>query len=55
MNKDFLLLKVILGIKDLLVVFVIFMSFLVKNVIKKKGEIIILWIRNDDWEILLEC
>nr|2LR8_A Chain A, CASP8-associated protein 2 [Homo sapiens] len=26
-----------------------------KNVIKKKGEIIILWTRNDDRVILLEC
>lgn len=26
-----------------------------KNVIKKKGEIIVSWTRNDDREILLEC
>ncbi|KAM6181861.1 CASP8-associated protein 2 [Erethizon dorsatum] len=30
-------------------------SLYAKNVIKKKGEITILWTRNDDREILLEC
>ncbi|XP_059033048.1 CASP8-associated protein 2 isoform X1 [Mustela lutreola] len=30
-------------------------SLSAKNVIKKKGEIIVLWTRNDDREILLEC
>ncbi|XP_019064373.1 CASP8-associated protein 2 isoform X2 [Fukomys damarensis] len=30
-------------------------SLSAKNVIKKKGEITILWTRNDDREILLEC
>ncbi|XP_037700022.1 CASP8-associated protein 2 isoform X2 [Choloepus didactylus] len=31
------------------------MSLSAKNVIKKKGEIIVSWTRNDDREILLEC
>uniref|UniRef100_A0A452RAP4 CASP8-associated protein 2 n=1 Tax=Ursus americanus TaxID=9643 RepID=A0A452RAP4_URSAM len=30
-------------------------SLSARNVIKKKGEIIVLWTRNDDREILLEC
>ncbi|KAB0355835.1 hypothetical protein FD755_021776 [Muntiacus reevesi] len=32
-----------------------FTSLSAKNVIKKKGEIIVSWTRNDDREILLEC
>lgn len=32
-----------------------FISLSAKNVIKKKGEIIVSWTRNDDREILLEC
>uniref|UniRef100_A0A5F4WJ84 CASP8-associated protein 2 n=1 Tax=Callithrix jacchus TaxID=9483 RepID=A0A5F4WJ84_CALJA len=54
-NKDLSPLKASPGIKDSSAALTTSTSLSAKNVIKKKGEIIILWTRNDDREILLEC
>ncbi|XP_032131137.1 CASP8-associated protein 2 isoform X5 [Sapajus apella] len=54
-NKDLSSLKASPGIKDSSAALTTSTSLSAKNVIKKKGEIIILWTRNDDREILLEC
>ncbi|XP_023061070.1 CASP8-associated protein 2 isoform X2 [Piliocolobus tephrosceles] len=54
-NKDPSSLKATPGIKDSSAALATSTSLSAKNVIKKKGEIIILWTRNDDREILLEC
>uniref|UniRef100_A0A8C0WVQ6 CASP8-associated protein 2 n=1 Tax=Castor canadensis TaxID=51338 RepID=A0A8C0WVQ6_CASCN len=54
--KDPSFLKASPGIKDSSAALATFSTSLsAKNVIKKKGEIIVSWTRNDDREILLEC
>uniref|UniRef100_A0A8D2CTN0 CASP8-associated protein 2 n=1 Tax=Sciurus vulgaris TaxID=55149 RepID=A0A8D2CTN0_SCIVU len=54
-NKDPSSLKASPRIKDSSVALNSSTSLSAKNIIKKKGEIIVLWTRNDDREILLEC
>ncbi|XP_006156182.1 CASP8-associated protein 2 isoform X3 [Tupaia chinensis] len=55
-NKNPSSLKASPGIKDSTAAHATFpISLSAKNVIKKKGEIIVSWTRNDDREILLEC
>ncbi|XP_003797573.1 CASP8-associated protein 2 [Otolemur garnettii] len=56
LNKDPSSLKASPGIKDSSAALTTSPTSLsAKNVIKKKGEIIVSWTRNDDREILLEC
>ncbi|XP_058516796.1 CASP8-associated protein 2 isoform X2 [Ochotona princeps] len=43
------------GIKDSSAELITSTSLSARNIIKKKGEIIVSWTRNDDREILLEC
>ncbi|XP_007949009.1 CASP8-associated protein 2 [Orycteropus afer afer] len=54
-NKDSSSLKASPGMQDSSATPATSMSLSAKNVIKKKGEIIVSWTRNDDREILLEC
>uniref|UniRef100_A0A8C8ZAB8 CASP8-associated protein 2 n=1 Tax=Prolemur simus TaxID=1328070 RepID=A0A8C8ZAB8_PROSS len=54
-NKDPSSSKASPGIKDSSAALTTSTSLSAKNVIKKKGEIIVSWTRNDDREILLEC
>ncbi|XP_046958202.1 CASP8-associated protein 2 [Lynx rufus] len=54
-TKDPSSLKSSPGIEELSATATSPISLSAKNVIKKKGEIIVLWTRNDDREILLEC
>ncbi|XP_029422727.1 CASP8-associated protein 2 isoform X2 [Nannospalax galili] len=55
-NEAPLSLETSLGVKDSAAAPATFPTSLsAKNVIKKKGEIVVSWTRNDDREILLEC
>ncbi|KAG3289929.1 caspase 8 associated protein 2, transcript variant X7 [Ictidomys tridecemlineatus] len=54
-NKDPSSLKASPSIKDSSIALNNSTSLSAKNIIKKKGEIVVLWTRNDDREILLEC